>query len=149
MDVKSVEARSLNMSHIRSRDTSPELFIRRLLFSQGFRYRVSPGDVTGKPDLWFASRKAAIFVHGCFWHRHSGCRYATTPACSADFWQTKFQRNIDRDRYVAEQLEQQGKRLLIIWECTIRKMKKDSACCDLILEQMKSFLNSDVSYLEI
>jgi DNA mismatch endonuclease (patch repair protein) len=105
------------MSGIRGRDTRPELRVRRYLHSRGFRYRLHAKGLPGRPDLVFPGRKTAVFVHGCFWHRHESCRFAATPATNADFWRAKFQENIDRDRRKATQLVQQGWRVEVVWEC--------------------------------
>ena len=96
-DIKSPEERSRNMAKIRSRDTKPEEYVRKLLFGQGYRYRKNVSNVPGHPDAWMAKHNAAVFVHGCFWHRHEGCKYAYTPKSHTDFWQNKFLKNIQRD----------------------------------------------------
>ena len=124
------------MSAIRSRDTKPEVYLRKLLFSRGFRYRKNDRAVFGTPDIWLPKYRAAVFVHGCFWHRHEGCRLAYTPGTRTEFWQKKLDANINRDRLVRETLEQQGIRCVIVWECTIRKMQKDTATESAELEQL-------------
>ena len=121
-DIKSPEQRSLNMSKIRSKDTKPEEYIRKLLFSHGFRYRKNVKNVPGHPDAWLARYNTAVFVNGCFWHRHEGCKYAYMPKSRIEFWNDKFQKNIARDKVVEDQLKEQGIRSLVIWECTVRKM---------------------------
>lgn len=118
-------SRSYNMSRIKSTKTIPEMYIRRLLYHQGFRYRVNCSSITGKPDLFFSSKKAAIFIHGCFWHRHLGCKYAYVPKSNQAFWNAKFENNIRRDLTVSKVLNDQHIRQLIIWECTIRRMMKN------------------------
>ena len=97
MDVHSPEQRSRNMAAIRSKDTKPELYFRKLIFACGYRYRLYSKKIPGKPDLWLAKYKTAIFVHGCFWHRHHGCRFATTPKSNEEYWQQKFRKNKERD----------------------------------------------------
>ena len=124
------------MSAIRSRDTKPEVYLRKLLFSKGFRYRKNDRAVFGTPDIWLPKYRTAIFVHGCFWHRHEGCRLAYTPGTRTEFWQKKFDDNVRRDRLVRETLEQQGIRCVIVWECTIRKMQKDTATESAELERL-------------
>ena len=89
MDTHSKAQRSFNMSRIKSRDTTPEMIVRRLLFSMGYRYRVNAKELPGKPDIVFTRKRKAIFVHGCFWHRHSACRYTTMPKTNTDFWKNK------------------------------------------------------------
>ena len=149
MDIKSAEARSRNMSHIRSRDTAAEVYVRHLLFSRGLRYRITPNDIPGKPDLWFPGKKAAAFVHGCFWHRHEGCKLAYMPKSSVDFWEKKFRSNVARDAEVKHLLSDQGIRCLVIWECTIRKMKKDEAFEEQMADEMVRFLMSDTAFEEM
>lgn len=124
-DIKSPEERSRNMSAIRSRDTKPELYLRKLLFAEGLRYRKNVQKLPGCPDMYFARYRTAVFVHGCFWHRHSGCKYAYTPKSRVEFWQKKFDDNVRRDQLVQNTLESQGIRYIVVWECTIKKMQKD------------------------
>lgn len=149
MDIKSREARSANMSHIRSRDTAPELYVRRLLFSEGFRYRVYPKDVTGHPDIWFPGRKVAAFVHGCYWHRHQGCSYSYSPSSNIEFWEKKFAANVFRDETVRSELNAQGIRCIVIWECTVKRMKKDTELKDRVVQCIREFMISDDLFLEI
>ena len=137
------------MSAIRSKDTKPEVWFRKLLFAKGFRYRLHAKDIPGKPDIWLPRYRTAIFVHGCFWHRHPDCRYATIPKTNADFWQKKFDNNIKRDQIVQQQLKDDRIRCLVIWECTIRKMMKDEKTKDQILEQVIRFLASDELYMSL
>ena len=125
-DTISPERRSRNMSAIKSKDTTPEVYLRKLLFHQGFRYRKNYSGVFGHPDIYLPKYKVAIFVHGCYWHRHSGCQYAYMPKSRVEFWQKKFDENVRRDELVRETLESQGIRYLVVWECTIKKMQKSS-----------------------
>ena len=125
-DTISSERRSKNMSAIRSKDTKPEIYLRKLLYHQGFRYRKNYSGVLGHPDIYFPKYKVAVFVHGCYWHRHSGCKYAYMPKSRVEFWKKKFDDNIRRDQVVQETLENQGIRYLVVWECTIQKMQKDN-----------------------
>ena len=142
-DIKSPEERSRNMSKIRSRNTGPEEYIRKILFAQGFRYRKNANNIPGHPDLWLAKYNTAIFVSGCYWHRHEGCKYAYTPKSRVQFWTDKFQKNIARDAAVRQQLSERGIRELVIWECTIRKMVHSPDMENEILTQIKAFLLSD------
>lgn len=119
-DVVDALTRSRMMSGIRGRDTLPELTVRRALHSAGLRYRVDVRSLPGRPDIVFPSRLVAIFVHGCFWHRHQGCRFATTPATRPEFWQTKFAQNVARDERVRRQLEAAGWAVVTVWECETR-----------------------------
>jgi len=148
-DIKSPEERSLNMSKIRSRDTKPEVWLRTLLFRKGYRYRKNTGKISGHPDIWMKRYNTAIFVHGCFWHRHSGCKYSYMPKSRIDFWTNKFNRNIQRDKQVKEDLEKQNIRIIIVWECTIKRMLKSVDYEAEIMEHIEGFLHSDDRYLAI
>lgn len=99
-DIVSAEERSRNMAAIRNRDTKPEVYLRKLLFVRGYRYRIAAKSVPGHPDIFLRKYNTAIFVHGCFWHRHQGCKYAYTPKSRVEFWQKKFDDNVRRDRIV-------------------------------------------------
>lgn len=109
------------MSRIRGRDTKPELFVRTGLHRQGLRFTLH-AKLPGRPDLVFPRFRTALFVHGCFWHRHPGCRYATTPAGNAEFWKRKFSENLDRDVRVQRELEKAGWKVVTVWECEIASM---------------------------
>lgn len=110
------------MARIRGRDSKPEMVVRRLVHSMGFRYRLHDRGLPGTPDLTFPSRRKAIFVHGCFWHRHSepDCKLARLPKSRLDFWQPKLQGNRERDLRHQSELEALGWRILIVWECQMR-----------------------------
>lgn len=120
-DSISAEHRSWNMSRIKSRDTKPERTLRSLLHRAGFRFRLHVKELPGRPDIVLPRYRTAIFVHGCFWHRHEGCRNTTTPSTRAQFWQDKFDANIDRDKRNVLYLEQLGWRVETIWECDLGK----------------------------
>ncbi len=117
MDVHTPQKRSFNMSRIRGKDTKPEILLRKLLWSNGFRYRLNRKDLPGKPDIAFPGLRKVIFVHGCFWHRHSCKNGKNSPATNAAFWRSKFERNIKRDRDVRKALRKIGWNVLIVWEC--------------------------------
>ena len=123
MDRLTAEERSKTMRRIRSKNTAPEMTVRKLLFSLGYRYRLHPKHLPGKPDLAFPGRKRAIFVHGCFWHQHEGCRDACRPSSNLDYWLPKLERNKVRDRQRIEQLEALGWSCLIVWECELRDIE--------------------------
>lgn len=123
MDKISPERRSANMRAIRSQDTKPELQVRRLLHSQGYRYRLHRRDLPGKPDLVFSSRKSVIFIHGCFWHAHS-CGTVRLPKSNSDYWFLKLRRNSQRDAENLAALEAVGWRVLTVWECELKEKDK-------------------------
>lgn len=131
------------MASIRSRDTKPELVVRRHLHNLGFRYRLAPRDLPGKPDLVLPKHGAAIFVHGCFWHGHGGCRFATVPATRTDFWVNKIAANKARDHVKEAQLAVAGWRLAIVWECAL---KLD---CEKSLKHLVAFIRSKRTFVEI
>ncbi|WP_353015532.1 very short patch repair endonuclease [Mesorhizobium sp. M0854] len=112
--------RSLMMSKVRSRDTAPEIKVRRLAHALGFRFRLHRRDLPGTPDLVFPRHRMAVFVHGCFWHRHEGCSRASMPSSNVDFWLAKFERNQFRDARALESLERMGWQVHVIWECETR-----------------------------
>jgi DNA mismatch endonuclease (patch repair protein) len=117
MDQLTKQHRSWNMSRIRGKDTKPEMRVRSLLHRMGFRFRLHRKDLPGKPDIVLPAYETVIFVHGCFWHRHPGCRFAYTPKSRVAFWQTKFRRNVERHQEVEAELEELGWRVVVIWEC--------------------------------
>lgn len=121
MDIVSAKKRSEMMSGIRGRNTCPELLVRSYLHASGFRFRLHLRELPGSPDLVLPKYQACIFVHGCFWHRHEGCRYATTPATRTEFWAQKFDGNVTRDRRNVQSLLDAGWRVLIVWECGLRQ----------------------------
>lgn len=149
MDIKSAEDRSRNMAAIRSKDTKPEIFFRKLLFANGFRYRKNVNYVPGHPDLYLAKYHTAIFVHGCFWHRHKGCKYAYMPKSRQEFWNEKFEKNIKRDEEVLKQLADKNIKCLIVWECTLNKMIKSEDCLKENMLIVSEFFNSADLYIEI
>ena len=108
MDIKSQEERSLNMAKIRSKKTKPEMYIRSLLHRNGLRFRANYSVVAGKPDLFFSKKKIAVFVHGCYWHRHQGCQYAYSPKSNVDFWVKKLEGNRIHDEIVYKKLKEMG-----------------------------------------
>ena len=120
MDSLSPERRSWNMSRIRAKDTRPERLVRSLLHSLGYRFRLNRRDVPGRPDIVLPKYRTAIYVHGCFWHRHGGCSLAYTPKTNLEFWSKKFTRNEERDAEVATALKEAGWKQVVIWECETR-----------------------------
>lgn len=148
-DIVSKEQRSKNMSAIRSRDTKPEVYLRKLLFAEGYRYRIAEKSVPGHPDIFLRKYNTAIFVHGCFWHRHQGCKYAYTPKTRVDLWKKKFDDNIRRDEVVKATLDQAGIKCLIIWECTIKEMARDSEYRETCLKQIRAFINNAYMFQQL
>jgi DNA mismatch endonuclease (patch repair protein) len=120
MRVPTTPQRSRMMASIRGKNTRPERVLRSRLFAKGLRYRLHVRGLPGSPDLVFPKHRAVIFVHGCFWHRHNGCRYTTSPKSNEDFWRQKFEANIARDRRHAQMLQARGWRLAVVWECALK-----------------------------
>jgi DNA mismatch endonuclease, patch repair protein len=120
MDKLSAERRSANMRQIRSVNTAPELLLRRMLHRLGYRFRLHRKDLPGKPDVVFPSRRKVIFVHGCFWHQHPGCREGRVPGTRLEYWKPKLTRNSQRDAAVQSALKEQGWRFLVVWECELK-----------------------------
>jgi DNA mismatch endonuclease (patch repair protein) len=116
-DRLSPEARSRNMARITGKNTRPEMTVRKLLHEMGYRYRLHLKGVPGKADIALPHRHKAILVHGCFWHRHPGCRYAYTPKSRVEFWERKFASNVERDARTLQELTDQGWNALVVWEC--------------------------------
>lgn len=120
VDVVDQVTRSRMMSGIRGKDTKPELIVRSALHRAGLRFRLR-AKLPGKPDLTLPKYRTAVFVHGCFWHRHEGCRYAATPTSNAEFWREKLTANVARDAKVQQQLADQGWRVMVIWSCQLNE----------------------------
>lgn len=139
-DVHSPEVRSKNMRAIRGRDTRPELVIRKSLHNLGFRYRISPSELPGKPDIYFPKYRAVILVNGCFWHAH-GCYMFHLPATRKEFWKDKLSKNIYRDRKVIKSLLDKGLRVLVVWECSVKGKKKIKK--ELLLDCIANWIRSE------
>ena len=133
-DVHTPEQRSYNMSRIRNKNTKPEELVRKYLFSQGFRYRKNDSRLPGKPDIVLPKYKTVIFVNGCFWHGHEGCRYFVWPQNNAEFWENKISGNIQRDRRNRQVLTGQGWNVIVIWECELKKSKVNETLSKLVQE---------------
>lgn len=136
-DCHSKETRSYNMSRIRSKNTKPEEIVRKHLFSQGFRYRKNDSKLPGKPDIVLPKYKTVIFVNGCFWHGHTGCRYFVWPKSNPDFWKAKITGNVERDKTNCELLADMGWRVLVIWECELKK-----TCINETLQNAVAFIQA-------
>ncbi|MCB1823450.1 MAG: DNA mismatch endonuclease Vsr [Candidatus Competibacteraceae bacterium] len=139
-DTLTPAARSERMSRIHGKDTRPEMTVRRLVHGLGYRYRLHRGDLPGKPDLVFFRRRKVIFVHGCFWHRHSdpNCKLARLPKSRLDFWRAKLERNRLRDIENHKKLTEDGWQVLILWECELRDVAR-------LAEKIRSFLEDEQS----
>jgi DNA mismatch endonuclease, patch repair protein len=124
MDRLTKERRSWNMSRIKGRDTKPEKLVRSLLHRLGYRFRVHRQDLPGRPDIILPKYTTVIFVHGCFWHRHRGCKYAYIPKSRQDFWESKFRQNVERDSRKELQIKKMGWNVILVWECQLRDIKK-------------------------
>jgi DNA mismatch endonuclease (patch repair protein) len=116
-DVVDKKTRSRMMSGIRGRNTKPELAVRKALFAAGFRYRLHTNTLPGRPDIVLPKFRCAVFVHGCFWHRHKGCKFAYSPKSNRAFWSEKFSSNVRRDKVVRTALRKAGWRVFVVWEC--------------------------------
>jgi DNA mismatch endonuclease (patch repair protein) len=144
-DVFTRQKRSQVMSRIRGKDTKPEIVVRRYLHGLGFRFRQHKKGIPGRPDLWLPKYNAAIFVNGCYWHRHPGCKLAYTPKQNRTFWEEKFESNVVRDKENLSALKAQGIRVLVVWECQL----KSKATCQKTLPKISNWLLSDRNSLEI
>jgi DNA mismatch endonuclease (patch repair protein) len=134
MDNRSKEARSRNMSNIPSKNTKPEETVRKYLFAHGLRYRKNVSKLPGKPDIVLPKYKIVVFVNGCFWHGHEGCKYFVPPKTNTEFWYAKFQYNQERDARNYQNLRDLGWHILIVWECEIRHGDADKRLEQLIEE---------------
>ena len=135
MDKLTPERRSANMRAIRSKSTKPEMLVRRLVYSMGYRYRLHRKDLPGKPDLVFIGRRKVIFVHGCFWHQHSGCREGRIPNTRQDYWVPKLAGNVQRDKQNQNQLAVAGLAVMIVWECETKDVSS-------LKKRLEDFLTS-------
>ncbi|WP_075643312.1 very short patch repair endonuclease [Caballeronia sordidicola] len=122
MDRLSKEHRSWLMSRVKSKDTTPELVVRSLLFAMGFRYRLHDPRLPGRPDIVFGRKRKVIFVHGCFWHGHRGCRYGRLPKTRVDFWGGKIERNRERDLVNLQKLDEASWQALTVWQCELKDL---------------------------
>jgi DNA mismatch endonuclease, patch repair protein len=144
-DIVDQQTRSRMMSGIRGKNTKPELALRRALHARGFRFRLHSRKVHGRPDLVLPKHRAVVFVHGCFWHRHQGCRYTTSPSTRPEFWQAKFEANVIRDSAVRTTLLADGWRVATVWECALRKPDQ----VELAAERLAAWLVGKATQLEL
>jgi len=148
-DIKSKDARSRNMAAIKGKNTKPEQFICHELFKRGYRYRKNVNYIEGHPDIFLRKYDTAIFVHGCFWHRHDNCKYAYIPKTRTEYWLKKFEANKKRDQQVQAILMSEGIKCLVVWECTVKKMTKDNEKNEAVMKKVISFLGSTELFLEL
>ena len=132
MDVHDKKTRSYNMSCIKGKNTQPEEIVRKYLFSQGFRYRKNDKRLPGTPDIVLPKYKTVIFVNGCFWHMHEGCKYFVWPKNNSEYWTKKITGNVERDKRNQAALEQEGWRVIVVWECELREKTMLSDLVDMI-----------------
>ena len=138
-DIKTKESRSYNMSRIAGKDTKPEELVRKYLFSKGFRYRKNVRKLPGTPDVVLPKYRTVIFVNGCFWHGHEGCKYFVWPKNNAEFWRQKIETNISRDQRKEAQLRDMGWNVMIVWECELRP-PKGQATLEWLESQLRQIL---------
>ena len=148
MKKKNPLTRSQNMARIKSKNTKPEIYIRKLLYKMGYRYRVNYLDLPGTPDIFILKYNTAIFVNGCFWHRHENCKIATFPKTHAEYWEKKFRRNVERDIEVREKLFEMDISVITIWECEINRMKKNEEYKEKYLRVLRDRIERVFNYEE-
>ena len=134
-DIVNRATRSRMMAAIRGKNTKPELIARRFLHQSGLRFRLHRRDLPGRPDIVLPKYRSVVNVHGCFWHQHPGCRFAYKPASNSAFWETKFGRNLERDRKNDRELRQLGWKVLTLWECEVKNPDKLASLVDRIRER--------------
>lgn len=137
-DVLTKEQRHRCMSNVRSKNTKPEIMVRKFLFSNGYRYRVNRKDLPGKPDIVLPKYKTVVFINGCFWHGHENCKYATIPVSNHEFWLSKINGNIERDKLTREKLSRMGWKIVDIWQCQLKSHERETTLNNLI-----SILNNE------
>ena len=148
MKKKKPLTRSQNMARIKSKNTKPEIYIRKLLYKMGYRYRVNYSQLSGTPDIFILKYNTAIFVNGCFWHRHENCKIATFPKTNTKYWEKKFRRNVERDIEVCEKLFEMDISVITIWECEINKMQRNEKYKGKYLKILKDRIERVFNYEE-
>lgn len=131
-DVHSIATRSYNMSRIKGKNTKPEMLVRKYLFAHGFRYTLHNKKLPGKPDIVLPKYRTVIFVHGCFWHGHDGCKYFVVPKTRTDWWLNKISGNIANDTKAIKALKQAGWKVLIVWECKLKQDKLENTLTSIL-----------------
>lgn len=138
MDVFTKEKRSEIMSRVRNKNTKPEELVRKYLFSKGFRYRKNDKRYPGKPDIVLPKYNAIIFVNGCFWHQHSGCKAATIPETNSDYWKKKLLKNVERDKQHMDTLRNLGWNVIVVWECELSSKEKRGQRLNALIEEIQA-----------
>ena len=146
MDNHTPAERHRNMAAVRSKDTRPELIVRHWLWRRGFRYRLNDPRLPGHPDLVLRKYRTCIFVNGCFWHEHEGCKDFKLPQTNTDFWQKKISRNKERDREEQQQLAKMGWHCITVWECQLKKQKKEQTLKSLAFTLNRIFLENHAKH---
>lgn len=146
MKKKKPMTRSQNMARVKSKNTKPEVFLRKLLWHKGFRYRLNYKELPGSPDLYIPKYKVAIFVNGCFWHMHENCRYSSIPKNNHDFWKNKLEGNVERDKQNYIKLENMGIKVIVVWGCEIKQMMKDEI---IATEKVDSLVHEIIKLLSL
>lgn len=134
--------RSENMARVKSKNIKPEIFLRKLLWHKGFRYRVNYKNLPGSPDIYLPKYKTVIFVNGCFWHMHENCKYSFIPKNNYEFWKNKLEGNVERDKKNYTQLESMGIKVIVVWGCEIKEMLKDQVAA---VERVDNLINEIIN----
>ncbi len=128
--------RSENMARVKSKNTKPEIFLRKKLWHEGFRYRINYKELPGSPDIYIPKYKTAIFVNGCFWHMHENCKYSSIPKNNHEFWEKKLKGNVIRDRDNYKKLKDMGVKVIVVWGCEIKRIEKENSELKKIVDQI-------------
>lgn len=128
--------RSENMARVKNKNTKPEIYLRKLLWHRGFRYRINYKQLPGSPDIFIPRYNTTIFVNGCFWHMHENCKYSSIPKTNRDFWEKKLKSNVKRDAKNYEELKKLGFNVIVVWQCEINKMKSDESILENIINEI-------------
>ncbi len=138
-DVHEPEVRSYNMSQIKGKNTKPEILVRKFLHANGYRYRLHAKNLPGKPDIVLKTYNTVVFIHGCFWHGHKGCQYFVVPKTRTQWWLNKINRNKEKDKESTETLQKEGWNIITIWECELKKDKREKTLQKLIQKLLNSY----------